>query len=68
MGGNGQIDFLAKENMVRRGVNVSRQRGDIGPSKNYRNALEMVKYQAEGLYGVLPVVYRKPTPEIPRGW
>ena len=41
--------------MVRRGVNVSRQRGDIGPSKNYRNALEMVKYQAKGLYGVLSV-------------
>lgn len=42
--------------MVRRGVNVSRQGGDIGPSKNYRNALDMVKYQAKGLYGVLSVV------------
>lgn len=45
-----QSDFLAKENMVRCGINVSRQRGDMGPSKGYRNALEMVKYQAKGLY------------------
>ena len=42
--------------MVRRGVNVSRQRGDMVPSKGYQNALEMIKYQAKGLYGVLSVV------------
>jgi hypothetical protein len=43
-GGNCLRDFLAKENIVRRGVKDSRRRGDIRPFKHYWNALEMIKY------------------------